>query len=66
MENTLAYRTARAACQVQVAQAIVQVGLRHGADAMSHVAEIFAELWEAEDEVLKATCVQEGEDMKDP
>ena len=51
MEQTLKYRTARATCQVQVAQAIVQVGLRHGPDAMAHVAEIFATLWEAEDTV---------------
>ena len=66
MEQTLEYRTARATCQVQVAQAIIQVGLRHGPDAMAHVAEIFATLWEAEDEELKARCVREGEDKKDP
>ena len=66
MEHSLEYRTARATCQVQVAQAIVQVGLRHGPDAMAHVAEIFASLWDAEDELLKARCVQEDEDKKDP
>ena len=66
MEHSLEYRTARATCQVQVAQAIIQVGLRHGPDAMQHVAEIFATLWEAGDELLKARCVQEGEDKKDP
>ena len=66
MEHSLEYRTARATCQVQVAQAIIQVGLRHGPDAMAHVAEIFATLWEAEDEVLKARCVRESEDKKDP
>ena len=66
MEHTLAYRTARAACQVQVAQAIMKVGLRHGEDAMAHVAEIFAELWEAEDTVLNAMCVHEGEEIKEP
>ena len=49
-----------------MAQAIIQVGLRHGPDAMQHVAEIFATLWEAGDELLKARCVQEGEDKKDP
>ena len=64
MEHSLEYRTARATCQVQIAQAIIQVGLRHGPDAMQHVAEIFASLWEAEDELLKA-CVQEGEEKKD-
>ncbi len=66
MEQTLECRTARATCQVQIAQAIIQEGLRHGPDAMSHVAEIFATLWEAEDEVLKAVCVQKGGDIKDP
>ena len=66
MEHSLEYRTARATCQVQVAQAIIQVGLRHGPDAMAHMAEIFATLWEAEDELLKARCVQESEDKKYP